>query len=117
MAYFALPYRILFHDSMAYGSHHFLTNFKFQCEAREHLLFGELPQHASAESLAYDRYVFLTQQGYARTLAPAYVGARVCILLTFEEATPSSIRFCFRVIGEDGVPVCCGYQSVVCISR
>ena len=39
MSYFAMPYRVLFHDTMAYGSHHFMTNFKFQCVIREHLLF------------------------------------------------------------------------------
>ena len=40
--FYALPYRVLFHDTMAYGTQHFLTNFKLQCEARERLLFSSL---------------------------------------------------------------------------
>ncbi len=115
MAFFAVPYRVLFHDSMAYGSHHFLTNFKFQCEAREELLFGDLlAQAGNGESFA--DCVFLTQQGYTRAFAPVSVGERVGILLSIEESTLSSVRFCFRVIRRDGAPVCCGYQTVVCQS-
>ena len=42
MNYFATDYTIHFDDTMAYGSHHFLTAFKFQCAAREALLYGAL---------------------------------------------------------------------------
>ena len=42
MAYFATEYTIHFDDTMAYGSHHFLTAFKWQCASREAFLFGEL---------------------------------------------------------------------------
>ncbi|HEY6561027.1 MAG TPA: SDR family NAD(P)-dependent oxidoreductase [Polyangiaceae bacterium] len=117
MAYFAVPYRILFHDTMAYGSHHFLTNFKFQCEARERLLFGEALDAVGADLSACDEYVFLTQHAEARSLAPARVGERVVILLSIEDATVSTAHFCFRVIRSDGTPISCGYQKVVILSR
>ncbi len=39
MPYFGMQYQILFHDTMAYGSHHHMVNFKFQNVARETLLF------------------------------------------------------------------------------
>ena len=39
MPFFAIQYRVLFHDTMAYGSHHYMTNFKFQNMARETVLF------------------------------------------------------------------------------
>jgi len=38
MPYFGMQYQILFHDTMAYGSHHHMANFKFQNVARETLL-------------------------------------------------------------------------------
>jgi acyl transferase domain-containing protein/NAD(P)-dependent dehydrogenase (short-subunit alcohol dehydrogenase family)/acyl-CoA thioesterase FadM len=116
VAFFVVPYRVLFHDTMAYGTHHFLTNFKFQCEAREELLFGDLLAIAADRS-AFEECAFLTQQGYTRTMAPVSVGERVGILLSLEEPTLSSVRFCFRVVRSDGAPVCCGYQTVICVSR
>jgi acyl transferase domain-containing protein/NAD(P)-dependent dehydrogenase (short-subunit alcohol dehydrogenase family)/acyl-CoA thioesterase FadM len=116
MAFFAMPYRVLFQDTMAYGSHHFLTNFKFQCEVREHFYFTRVsdlyPDNKDVQNL-----VLLTQEGYTRNLAPVLVGERVGILLTIEEHTRSSVRMCFRVVRQDGKPVCCGYQSMVCTSR
>jgi hypothetical protein len=35
MSFFTIPYQIHFEDTMAYGSHHYLTNFRFQCAAHE----------------------------------------------------------------------------------
>ena len=31
--------------------------------------------------------------------------------------TQSSVRMCFRVVREDGQPVCAGFQTLVCVSR
>src|SRR4051812_2866514 len=116
MAFFAMPFRVLFQDTMAYGSHHFLTNFKFQCEVREHFFFTLItdlyPDDKDLQNL-----VLLTQEGYTRNFAPVLVGERVGILLSIEEHTRSSVRMCFRVVRHDGKPVCCGYQSMVCSSR
>jgi hypothetical protein len=39
MPFFAMQYQILFHDTMAYGSQHYMTNFKLQNVARETILF------------------------------------------------------------------------------
>ena len=116
MAFFAMPYRVLFHDTMAYGSHHFLTNFKFQCEVREHFYFSRVSDLYSDDK-DIQNLVLFTQEGYSRNLAPVQVGERVGILLTIEEHTRSSVRMCFRVVRQDGKPVCCGYQSMVCASR
>ena len=116
MGYFAWPYRVLFHDTMAYGGHHFLTNFKFQCEAREHFFYTCLldTEEARAES---DELVYLTQEGYSRNLAPVTVGDTVGILLSLEDVSPSSVRCCIRVVRSDGTPVCCGFQTLVVMNR
>jgi acyl transferase domain-containing protein/NAD(P)-dependent dehydrogenase (short-subunit alcohol dehydrogenase family)/acyl-CoA thioesterase FadM len=112
MSYIAVPYQIHFEDTMAYGSHHYLTNFRFQCIAREHFFFGGL-----FDKETFQDVVILTQQGYSRNMAPVGLGERVVILLTFDEPTRSTTRLCFRVIREDGTPVCCGYQVLVFTSR
>ena len=116
MEFFVMPYRILFHDTMAYGSHHFMTNFKFQCLVREHLLFDHtVDVTAPVGKTTFDKFILLTQQGYCRNMAPVRVGEKVAILMSAEEQTMSTIRFCFRVIRYDGVPVTCGFQTIVCI--
>jgi acyl transferase domain-containing protein/NAD(P)-dependent dehydrogenase (short-subunit alcohol dehydrogenase family)/acyl-CoA thioesterase FadM len=116
MGVFKWPYRVLFQDTMAYGWHHFLTNFKFQCEAREHLFFQYWLTSPEARAENQD-LVLLTHEGYSRNLAPVGVGDTVGILLTQEDAGPSSVRMCFRVVRSDGAPVCCGYQTLVSTNR
>lgn len=117
MQCFAMPYLVMFHDTMAYGSHHFMTNFKFQCVIREHLLFdNSLNVTTSNGKNEFDKLVLLTQQGYCRNLAPVRVGEKIAIFLTVEEPTLSTVRFCFRVIRYDGAPVTCGFQTIVCVS-
>src|SRR4029077_10988706 len=83
MGYFAWPYRVLFQDTMAYGWHHFLTNFKFQCEARENFLFQVLLATPEGRAECED-LVLLTHDGYSRNLAPVPVGETVGILLSHE---------------------------------
>ncbi|TNV58304.1 type I polyketide synthase, partial [Corallococcus exiguus] len=117
MDFFAVPYDIHFDDTMAYGSHHFLTNFKFQCAGREHLLFSP---HAFEEPdfrRDFDQVLLLTYEGYSRNLAPAALGDRLIILTSLEERGEVSLRFCFRTLKSDGTPVACGYQTVLCADR
>jgi acyl transferase domain-containing protein/NAD(P)-dependent dehydrogenase (short-subunit alcohol dehydrogenase family) len=115
--FYAFPYRVLFHDTMAYGTQHFLTNFKLQCEAREHLLFWRLDLCSSEERRKFNDIVFLTLDAFSRNMSSVPVGGRVAILLSVEDATASSTRFCFRVVGEEGQPVACGFQTVATLSR
>lgn len=112
MNYIGVPYQIHFEDTMAYGSHHYLTNFRFQCIARERFFFSRL-----FDAGAFKDIVILTQQGYSRNMAPVGLGERVGILLTFDEPTRSTVRLCFRVVRYDGTPVCCGYQMLVFTSK
>ncbi|RKH54206.1 SDR family NAD(P)-dependent oxidoreductase [Corallococcus sp. AB050B] len=117
MNFFAVPYDIHFDDTMAYGSHHFLTNFKFQCAGREHLLFSP---HAFEEPdfrRDFDQVLLLTYEGYSRNLAPAALGDRLVVLTTLEARGEVSLRFCFRTLKSDGTPVACGYQTVLCADR
>jgi len=115
--FYAVPYRILFDDTMAYGTHHFLTNFKFQCEAREHLLFAQILDRCTAEERrTFDDIVFLTQDAFSRNLCGLPVGAKVGVLLSLENATTFSVRFCFRVVGPQGQPVACGFQTLATVS-
>ncbi|BBM87372.1 type I polyketide synthase [Candidatus Uabimicrobium amorphum] len=118
MNYYVVPYQIYFDDTMAYGTHHYLTNFKFQCIARESLLFSDTRGlQATTLQQQLDNVVLLTQEGYSRNLAPVAVGKAVAILMTYEDLGRSSVRLCFRVVRYDGVPVCCGFQTIVCSSK
>src|SRR5262245_10172284 len=116
MAFYAIPYRVMLHDTMSYGSHHFLTNFKFQCEVRDHFFFDRVLEPFASNKSLLD-LVPLTHEGYSRNLAPVAAGQRVSILLSFEEPTHVSVRICFRVALPDGTPVACGFQTLVCTSR
>lgn len=117
MAFFAYPYLVTFDDSMAYGSHHFLTNFRFQCATREALLFRKIidGQHDWHDEFA--KVVLLTRDGYSRNMNAVDVGETVVVFMSLEDPTLSSIRLCFRVASNQGKPVACGFQSVVCVDR
>lgn len=114
MSFFATPYTIHFDDTMAYGSHHFLTSFKFQCAARETLLFGELVFDRPGVPEALDGIHLFTADAYSRNLNPAYLGDRLVVLLSLEEYGLVSARFCYRVINQRGEPICAGFQTHVC---
>lgn len=115
MSYFRMSYRVLYGDTMALGWHHFLTNFTFQCEAREQYFFGHLlDDPATAAALA--DVVVVTHDGYSRNLGQVPPGGVVGILMSYEDGGPCSVRFCFRVIRDDGVPIACGYQKLVAVS-
>lgn len=114
MAYFATEYTIHFDDTMAYGSHHFLTAFKFQCAARETFMFGEHIFDATDVREALDTIHLLTSDAYSRNLNPTRLGDRVAILLTLEDWGNVSARFCYRVINEQGKPICAGFQTLIC---
>lgn len=114
MAYFATEYTIHFDDTMAYGSHHFLTAFKWQCASREAFLFGERIFDMPGVKHALDQIHLLTVEAYARNLSPARLGDRLAILLSLEQWGQASARFCYRVIGQQGQAVCAGYQTLVC---
>lgn len=85
MAYFVTEYTIHFDDTMAYGSHHFLTSFKLQCASRESFLFGSGSSTFPAFGEALDSVHLLTVDAYARNLSPAKLGDRLAILLSLEE--------------------------------
>ena len=114
MYYYATAYTIHFDDTMAYGSHHFLTSFKFQCFSRESFLFGEQIFDVAGVREALDGIHLLTADAYSRNLNPATLGDRVAILLTIEDWQRASAGFCYRVIGADGIPICAGFQYVIC---
>ncbi|MFP2926047.1 SDR family NAD(P)-dependent oxidoreductase [Pyxidicoccus sp. 3LG] len=117
MGFFAVPYDIHFDDTMAYGSHHFLTNFKFQCAGREHLLFSRYFFEVPELRRDFEQVLLLTYEGYSRNLAPAALGDRLVVLTSVEERGEVSVRFCFRTLKSDGTPVACGYQTVLCADK
>lgn len=117
MAFFAMSSQVLFHDTMAYGSSHHMTNIKFQNLARETLMFegrvdGEIVWKEQLKNI-----VLLTREVYSLNLAPVALGDKVGILLSFEEPTRSSVRLCFRSVRSDGQPVACGYQTMICMHK
>src|SRR5216684_973424 len=105
MAFFAVPYVIHFDDTMAYGSHHFVSNFKFQCAGREHLLFSRHLYDKPDFQRAFEKVALLTYEAYSRNLAPANLGDRLLVLTSFEEKSEIGFRFCFRVVKSDGTPI------------
>ncbi|MCP3141863.1 type I polyketide synthase [Pyxidicoccus xibeiensis] len=117
MGFFAVPYDIHFDDTMAYGSHHFLTNFKFQCAGREHLLFSPYFFEVPELRRDFEQVLLLTYEGYSRNLAPAVLGDRLVVLTSVEERGEVSVRFCFRTLKSDGTPVACGFQTVLCADK
>lgn len=117
MSYFAMASQVLFHDTMAYGSSHHMTNIKFQNLSRETLLFegrvnGEIVWREQLKDI-----ILLTREVFSLNLAPVALGGKVGILLTIEEPTRSSVRLCFRTVSSDGVPIACGYQSMICMHK
>lgn len=116
MPFFAMSYQILFHDTMAYGSHHHMANFKFQNIARETLLFETKVEQGTWKDQLSDILV-LTREAYSLNLAPAGLGDRVAILLSYENPTLCTVRLCFRVMDAHGEPVSCGYQTMILLHK
>ncbi|KYG09537.1 hypothetical protein BE21_01570, partial [Sorangium cellulosum] len=113
--FFVVPYCVKFEDSMAYGSHHYLTNFRFQCIARETLYFAEAADGSLPHEDDRAAIRLLTTEGYSRNLSPVRVGERVAIFMTLGAVTRSSAYGYFRTVRFDGEPVACGYQRIVAV--
>ena len=110
-----MQYRVLFHDTMAYGSHHHTANFTFQNVARETILFdSRCPGGWEAQAKGI---LLMTREAYSLNLAPVGLGQCVAILLSYEELSRSTVRLCFRVMGQDGQPVSCGYQTILPLNK
>jgi len=114
LSFYATEYTIHFDDTMAYGSHHFLTAFKFQCAARESFLFGERVFDVRGVRDVLDQIHLFTADAYARNLSPTKLGDRLAIMMTLEDWGRASARFCYRVISEHGKPICAGFQTLLC---
>ena len=112
-----MQYQILFHDTMAYGSHHYMTNFKLQNLARETILFETRTDGKRCFDEQTKDMVMLTREAYSLNLAPVGLGQKVAVLLSYEEPSRSTVRLCFRVMGEAGQPVCCGYQTMILMHK
>ena len=117
MAFFAMQYRMLFHDTMAYGSQHHMTNLKLQNMARETLLFESRTNGCEDWQQQLTDIVMMTREAYSFNIAPVNLGEKVAVLLTYEDPSRSTVRLCFRVVRSDGKPVSCGYQTMVLIHK
>jgi acyl-CoA thioesterase FadM len=117
MSFFAMQYQILFHDTMAYGTHHHMVNLKFQDIARETILFESGVRGEEDWTGQLKDIVIFTREAYSRNLAPVGLGGKVAILLTYEEPSRSTFRLCFRVMNVQGQPVACGFQTMVLVHK
>src|SRR5665213_1771540 len=117
MPFFAMQNQILFHDTMAYGSQHHMTNFKFQNVARETILFETSENGVRCFNEQAKDIVMLTREAYSLNLAPVGLGQKVGILLSYEDPTRSTVRLCFRVMDQTGQPVCCGFQTLIMMHK
>jgi acyl-CoA thioesterase FadM len=116
MPFFSMQYRILFHDTMAYGSHHHMVNIKLQNIARETMTFDSRTGGIGWEEQLKDK-VMLTREAHSLNLAPVGLGQSVATLLSYEEPSRSTVRLCFRMIGQQGQPVSCGYQTMLLLHK
>lgn len=117
MSFFAMQYQVLFHDTMAYGTHHYLVNLKFQNIARETILFESRVNGGGGWTDQLKDIVMFTREAYSLNLAPVGLGGKVAILLTYEDPSRSTVRLCFRVMNEQGEPVACGFQTMVLVHK
>jgi len=117
MGYFGIQYQVLFHDTMAYGSHHYMANFKFQNIARETILFDTRMNGQSTWQEELKDVLVLTREAYSLNLGPVGLGEKVAILMTYEDPTLCTVRLCFRVMDQRGNPVSCGYQTMLVINK
>jgi acyl-CoA thioesterase FadM len=115
MPFFSMQYRVLFHDTMAYGSHHHMANFKFQNIARETFIFDSR-MGQSWEEQTKD-LLMLTRDAHSLNLSPVGLAQSVAILLSYEEPSRSTVRLCFRIMGQQGQPVSCGYQTMLLLHK
>jgi acyl-CoA thioesterase FadM len=112
-----MQYQILFHDTMAYGSHHHMANFKFQNIARETLLFETKVEGQGTWQEQLKDILVLTREAYSLNLSPAGLGDKVAILLSYEDPTLCTVRLCFRVLDHRGEPISCGYQTMILLHK
>jgi acyl-CoA thioesterase FadM len=117
MAYFAMQSQVLFHDTMAYGSHHHMANFKFQNVARETILFETNTEGQPSWQEQLKDILVLTREAYSLNLGPVGLGGKVAILMTYEDPTLCTVRLCFRVIDQRGEPVSCGFQTMILLHK
>ena len=117
MLFFVLPYRILFHDTMAYGSQHHMANIKLQNLARETLLFSSRIDGRIAWQEQLRDLLILTREAYSLNLLPVALGETVAVLMTYEEPTRSTFRLCFRIIDSQGKGVALGYQTMIVLGK
>lgn len=117
MPFFAMPYQVLFHDTMAYGSQHHTVNIKLQNIARETILFASRVDGQEVWQEQLKDIVMLTREVFSLNLAPVDLGQKVAVLLTYEDPTRSTVRLCFRIVRFDGQPVACGYQTMILMDR
>src|SRR5436305_14724253 len=98
MPFFAMPYQILFHDTMAYGSQHHTVNIKLQNVARETILFASRVDGREVWQEQLKDIVMLTREVYSLNLAPVDLGHKVAVLLTSADPTHRTLRLCFRIV-------------------
>jgi len=92
MKFFATQHQILFHDTMAYGSHHHSVNIKLQNTARETLLFLSAKDGQEPWQVQLKDIIMLTREAYSLNLAPAMLGEKVAVLTSYENPTRSTVR-------------------------
>lgn len=114
MKVFAVAYPIHFDDTMAYGTHHFMTGFRMQCAGREGLLFGPWLWGHPGVKEALGTVHLLTVDAYSRNLGSAALGEVLAVLVSVEGRGRTSLTFCFRVFDRDKRPVTAGFQTVAC---
>jgi hypothetical protein len=112
-----MQYQILFHDTMAYGSHHHMANFKFQNTIRETLLFEAKTEGQGGWHEQLKDILVLTREAYSLNLAPAGLGDKLAILLTYEDPSLCTVRLCFRVMDQRGEPISCGFQTMILLHK
>src|SRR5436305_14248702 len=98
MPFFAMPYQILFHDTMAYGSQHHTVNIKLQNIARETILFASRVDGRAVWQEQLKDIVMLTREVFSLNLAPIDLGQQVAVLLPYADPTARTVRLCLGLL-------------------
>jgi acyl-CoA thioesterase FadM len=117
MSFFTIPYQIHFEDTKAYGSNHYLTNLRFQCEVREAFYFGPGLDGKNRWRDDLSNLVMLTYEDYSRNLALVRLGDKLALMLTYGETSLSSLQLCVRIVQEDETPVRVGFQRIFWVNK
>lgn len=115
MRFFSAPYDIVVMHASGSCAQCALTEGAFQDEIWSDIL---AEARASSEGAELGEIEWLVRERYARDFGIAAVGGRIAVLASLHaEAGEGTLHLFTRVLSGEGVPVACGFATIVCLRR